>query len=127
MNKVTVTKAQMETIRQCKRFAGTYNLAFITNKDNDFLCWAKPLNKMTIEQIVLAWHGYAEVEPDYVCFDEAVKAGKEGKDITFHWEKSKYKITSQNLIEWGLRNLSVSDHGLLNLVDGKWTIEGDNR
>jgi len=123
MNKVTVTKEQMETIRQCKRFAGTYNLAFITNKDNDFLCWAKPLNKMTIEQIVLAWHGHAEVELEYVCFDEAMRASNEGKKSLFNVRNLTYELYPNHEISktWAAK------YSLLDLFNGKFTIEGDNQ
>ena len=127
MAKVTVTKEQMDTIEKIKANSRT-NLQSVLKFATEGLYSRngfKSMNDMTAEQIVLAWHGYVEVETEFVSFDQAMQAGKKGKDIILHWENDKYRITSQYLIESCLRNLSVCDHGLLDLVDGKFTIEGD--
>lgn len=121
---IKVTRKQMDTINQCKEFQGTYNLKFITDcivKGDDFLTWAQPLNGMTVEQIVLAWHGHVEVEPNFVSFDEAMKARKEGFIVSFHHSAKQviigpFKI---NILKDGMLGHFTLDE----LLDGKWTVE----
>ena len=67
MNKVTVTKAEMKAIelRRDKHHERLNELLMFKQKNdlNDFETGiSRQLNFMSIEQIVLAWHGYAEIE-----------------------------------------------------------------
>ena len=87
MNKVTVTKAEMESI-EIQRDKWNHYLKVVLefkqngnfrNEDN------RSLNEMSVEQIVLAWHGYAEIEPEYVGFDEAMRDLSKGETIYYHY------------------------------------------
>jgi len=119
MNKVTVTKAEMKAV-ELKRDRGI-------SLDNVIKYYfggaGTPLHHMSIEQIVLAWHGYAEVDPEFVSFEEAFRARKEGKKVLFHINGLTYYLCPNKIIEktW------VTRYSLSELVEGIWLIEGGNR
>ena len=126
MNKVTVTKLQMEAIEGCKGNKELLNETFSFARVKPFGGSCVCMNNMTVEQIVLAWHGYAEVEPDFVDFDEAMRALS--KDITIY-----YHYTNTVLGEVINRRLMINFETPLSyfvgiewgdLVKGKFTTEG---
>ena len=125
MNKVTVTKAEMEAIkRQRDKHHERLNELLMFKQKNDFETGiSRQLNFMSIEQIVLAWHGHAEVELEYVGFDEALKAFEDKKKIMLHYPNGK-KDWFSHVLDWQQREVSPSFH---EMVNGKWTIEGDNQ
>lgn len=120
---VKVTSKQMGAINAIRI---TYTLKMVLNvigdKLNNFTDHYKVLNYMTIEQIVLAWHGHAEVEPEFVSFDEAMRAKREGKIVKFHPSDIK---TIQVNSALSLFNTKISSYSLDELFNGKFTIEGD--
>lgn len=64
--------------------------------------------------------------PNYVSFEEAMKAHKEKKTVTYHDEELKYTF------EYGLdpqqfEQLYYDSISLHELVEGKWTIEADTQ
>jgi hypothetical protein len=60
--------------------------------------------------------------PKYVSFEEAIKAYKEGKDITYHHNtESKYTFKHRYFISFN--NLCLDSIGFHELIEGKWTIE----
>ena len=125
MNKVTVTKKEMEAIESVKDNP-VCELKYVLKHARQGLYGAtgKPLNEMSEEQIVLAWHGHAEVEKEYVSFDEAMKAYDKGHLVSFHPKRGS-KITESlgnRLKDGWLGNYSLKD-----LRKGKWSIEGDNQ
>jgi len=128
MNKVTVTKLQMDAIEGCKDNKESLNetLSFARGKVFGGSCVC--INNMTTEQIVLAWHGHADVGPEYVCFDEAMRALS--KDITIYYH---YTITVLGevinkclMINFETPLSYFGDIEWGDLVKGKWSIEGDN-
>ena len=124
MNKVTVTKSQMDAI-EVEKGEGKLSVKNILYHAsiNNFCDESEAINFMSEEQIVLAWHGHAEVEPEYVYFFEAFKARKEGKKVLFHINGFTYELYPNDIIEktWANR-CSLTD-----LVEGKWSIEVDNQ
>jgi len=124
MNKVTVTKSQMEAIER-QKVISDMKLKHVLGhaRDKNFCDESEAINLMSEEQIVLAWHGHAEVEPEYVYFFEAFKARKEGKKVLFHINGFTYELYPNDIIEktWANR-CSLTD-----LVEGKWSIEVDNQ
>lgn len=64
--------------------------------------------------------------PKYVSFEEAVTALKEGKTVYYEGDCNfHHKITPDEFNDFRIGSLSVVENGLSNLIDGKWTIEGD--
>jgi len=123
MNKVTVTKLQMEAIEM--QIAEGENLDDIIEDSRHYNfggLWA-PLNNMSVEQIVLAWHGYAEIEKEYVSFDEAMKAHYDGSLVSFH-PKEGSKITES--LGNRLKDGWLGGYSLKQLRKGNWMIEGGN-
>ena len=123
MNKVMVTKKQMEIINRCKGFVDYDNLKNLLHikKTGEFRGWVHPLNDMSIEQIVLAWHGHIEVSPEYVSFDEAMKAHDGGCLVSYHHGAGS-KITES--LQNRLKDSWLGDYSLKALRKGKWSIEG---
>ena len=123
MNKVTVTKKEMEAIESVKDNP-VCELKYVLKNARQGLYGAagKPLNEMSEEQIVLAWHGYAEIEKEYVSFDEAMKARKEGKKVLFHSNARIYELYPNDTIE----NTWANRFSLTDLVEGEWSIEGED-
>jgi len=118
MNKVTITKSQMEAIEH-QRDCGI-------SLDNVIKYYfggaGTPLHHMSVEQIVLAWHGYVEVSPDYVSFYEAMKASDKGRLVSFHYaEGSKITESFQNR----LKDSWLGGYSLETLRKGKWSIVGE--
>ena len=131
MNKVTVTKVEMNAI-SLVRDSQASDLDFVLNHSRQEMHKGvrEPLNFMSLEQIVLAWHGYAEVEPDFVGFEEAMRALKNGIDTYYHNEYETMRVYAKVAKEHELMHLEVNRVGLLNLVfEGKWSIEreGDKK
>lgn len=135
MNKVTVTKAQMEAIKDqrdyCKRNLNSVIKASV-DENIRFLKRSEPLNNMSLEKIVLAWHGHAEVEPEFINFFEAMKAVSLGKNVDYHYAID--LVVDGRILDKTLKiNLVMkptflnSDTEWRDLVNGKFTIEGDNK
>lgn len=121
---VTVTKEQQEKINDCKRVQGTYpiNKVIEMSLNRDFLNWAETLNDMTPEQIVLAWHGHVEVEPEYVNLEEAIRADVKGDIVHFHPnKKSQLTFNSRE----SLKCSWLSEFSLKELLEGKYTIKDE--
>ena len=124
MNKVTVTKKEMEAIEIQRDKWNHYLKVVLEFKQNGNFRNGinRSLNEMSIEQIVLAWHGYVEVEPDYISFYEAFKVRKGGKKVLFHINGLTYELYPNSIIEKTWAN----KYSLTDLTDGKWSIEGAN-
>ena len=124
MKKVMVTKAEMEAIKRQKDCKVTLNavLIFLKNhKSNQEI--NKPISGMSVEQIVLAWHGYVEVEQEFVSFEEAYKARKEGKRVLFIiGNRRVIFMTNVKLEGCFLGSLTMDE-----LFNGKFIVEGDNQ
>ena len=85
MNKITVTKLQMDAIkRQMDDVGRSLKETLSYSKMKNFCAASEVINIMSEEQIVLAWQGYAEVEKAYVSFDEAMKVYDDGHLVSFH-------------------------------------------
>ena len=125
MNKVTVTRKQMEAVEleKCEGNMSVKNILYHASISN-FCDGSELINFMTTEQIVLAWHGYTEIEKEYVSFDEAMKVYDEGHLVSFHPKRGS-KITGS----FGnkLKDAWLGDYSLDALRNGKWSIEGDNQ
>ena len=129
MNKVTVTKKEMEAIERQKVISDMkLKHALGHAREKNFCGVSEAINLMSEEQIVLAWHGYAEVENEYVSFDEAMKVYDDGHLVSFH-PKEGSKITGKITGSFGnkLKGTWLGDYSLDTLRKGKWSIEGDNR
>ena len=128
MSKITVSKKQMAAVNLIKRDK-LYSLEELINTlvEDGLLIFSNDrsgINNMTTEQIVLAWHGYAEVEPEYVNFDEAMKAHDNGSLVSFH-PKDGSKITVLHQVI--LKSSWLGNYSLRSLREGIWSIEGDNQ
>ena len=111
MNKVTVTKVQLEAVERLRNVFGTsLNDVIKYSIRKNFIGFSEPLYHMSVEQIVLAWHGHAEVELEYVCFDEAVKARREGKRVLLHAINRKVLFrTNERLNSCFIGNLTIDE------------------
>ena len=129
MSEVTVTKLQMDAIEGCKDNKESLNetLSFARGKVFGGSCVC--INNMTTEQIVLAWHGYAKVEPNFVDFEEAMRALSKRGTIYYHYtvpllfEEGDLEKTLK--INFDMKPSyfdSVTTWG--DLVKGKFTTEG---
>ena len=123
MSKVTVTKAQMEVVNITKGEMSLEKVLVISFDKNDrFINKYKILNSMTAEQIVLAWNGRAEVEPEFISFDEAYKARKEGKRVLLLVGNRRVLfMTNVKLEGCFLGSLTMDE-----LFNGKFIVEGAN-
>ena len=79
---------------------------------------------MSVEQIVLAWHGYAEIEKEYASFDEAMKASDEEKIVDFYSKEG--NLIPVN-VRSKLKDIYLSDYSLRDLREGKFIIGDENR
>ena len=125
MSKITVTKLQMDAIER-QKVISDMKLKHVLGhaREKNFCAASEPMNLMSEEQIVLAWHGYAGVENEYVSFDEAMKVYGDGHLVSFH-----PKIGSKINGSFGnkLKDAWLGDYSLDALRNGKWSIEGDNQ
>jgi len=126
MNKVTVTKKEMTAIKVQRDLYVKVLKNVISSliRGGKFHSESAPLNDMSLERIVLAWHGYAEVENEYVSFYEAMKAHDDGSLVSFH-PKEGSKITG--MLRCKLKENWFGNYTLNELRNGKWSIEGGNR
>jgi len=125
MKKVMVTKAEMEAIERQRDNGVTLNavLIFLKNhKSNQEI--NKQISSMSVEQIVLAWHGYAEIEKEYASFDEAMKASDEGKIVDFYSKEG--NLIPVN-VRSKLKDIYLSDYSLRDLREGRFIIGDENR
>ena len=123
MSKITVTKLQMDAIER-QKVISDMKLKHVLGhaREKNFCAASEPINFMSEEQIVLAWHGHVEVEPEYVYFFEAFKARKEGKKVLFHSNARIYELYPNDTIE----NTWANRFSLTDLVEGEWSIEGED-
>ena len=128
MNKVTVTREQMEVVKIIKAASSLKTaLSSKVDKNDRFVNKYKIFNEMSIEQIVLAWHGYAEIEKEYVSFDEAMKALKDEENtVHFYFADDVIEIWNERQVNDSMQNNSSVEIYWRDLVNGKWSIEGDN-
>lgn len=59
-----------------------------------------------------------KIEPEYVSFEEAMKAIKKGKEVAFHNGYDKIRIGIKGSMGW------TRDYTWKSLIEGKWAIEG---
>jgi len=125
MNKITVTKLQMEAIKR-QKVISDMKLKHVLGhaREKNFCGVSEAINLMSEEQIVLAWHGYAEVENEYFSFDEAMKAYDKGHLVSFHPKRGS-KITVS--FRERLKDVWLGDYSLNDLRKGEWSIEGENQ
>ncbi|OLN21424.1 hypothetical protein BTO30_15010 [Domibacillus antri] len=84
--------------------------------DNDQMV---DLNKRTVME---RW----QILPNYVSFEVAMEALKEGNDVTFHPEgQPKKKITPPQFILLRMECIEIGKYSLSNLINGKWSIVED--
>ena len=126
MNKVTVTKLQMEAIK-IQKVISDMKLKHVLGhaREKNFCGVSEAINLMSEEQIVLAWHGYAEVENEYVSFDEAMKAHDDGSLVSFHPKRGS-KITVTESLGKRLKDAWLGNYSLNDLRKGEWSIEVGN-
>ena len=124
MNKVTVTKKEMEAIERQKVMSDMkLKHALGHAREKNFCGASEAINLMSEEQIVLAWHGHAEVEPEYVGFEEAVKARREGKRVLLHAIDRKVLFrTSVRLDSGFIGTLTINE-----LISSKYEIVKDDK
>ena len=120
MSIVEITHEQMEAIKD-QRDHFEQHLSSVLRKLGDrnckFVDKSEPINNMSVEQIVMAWHGHVEISPNYVSFDEAMKALKEGKSVKFN---NNNWFNSANDLEDG--NISLYTDWS-ELLEGEWQIK----
>jgi len=122
---IKVTKKEMEAIeRQREVIKNDLSTTLSFSKMNIFCGVSEAINLMSEEQIVLAWHGHAEVEPEYVSFDEAMKAHDDGSLVSFHPREGS-KITES--LGKRLKDAWLGNYSLKQLRKGNWSIEGGNQ
>lgn len=121
---IKVTREQMGAIEKAKSDGCVLNLIVTAAKVNTFVSHLKPLNGLGAEQIVLAWHGHVEIEPQFVSFDEAMRASEKGKLVDFHSKQGNAVPVSTKA---RLKEIYLSDYSLRELREGNFTIEGGNR
>ena len=124
MNKVTVTKLQMEAIKRQRDAIGeSLKTVLACVRAKNFYGGCESINCMSEEQIVLAWHGYAEAEKEYVSFYEAMKAYDDGSLVSFR-PKIGTKLTVS--FRERLKDVWLGDYSLNDLRKGEWSIEVGN-
>jgi len=128
MNKVTVTELQMNAIKRLRDDIGkSLENVIAYARGNNFCGSSELINLMSTEQIVLAWHGHVEVEKEYVSFDEAMKALKDEKNtVHFHFADDVIEIWNERQVNDSMQNNSSVEIYWRDLVNGKWSIKGDN-
>ena len=129
MNKVTVTKKEMEAIERQKVMSDMkLKYALGHAREKNFCAASESINSMSEEQIVLAWHGHIEVSPEYVSFDEAMKALKDEENtVHFYFADDVIEIWNERQVNDSMQNNSSVEIYWRDLVNGKWSIEGDNQ
>lgn len=124
MVKVTVTKKEMLAIEYQRDLHAKNLNSLLNNLINGarYHSESAPINDMTAEKIVLAWHGHVEVEQEYVSFDEAMKARKKGFRVSFHYSVKQVIIGpfKTNILKESMLGYFMLDE----LLEGKWTIGG---
>ena len=101
-------------------------------RDNDGIWWydkpsgiKKSYMTLLSRNLDYKW----SILPNYVSFEEAKKALKEGKTVHCHpnWnEKLSYEINPIDAENAALRYLQIKEEGLMGIVfESKWTIEED--
>ncbi|WP_077317593.1 hypothetical protein [Virgibacillus proomii] len=77
------------------------------------------LDRLTSSLINSKWR----ILPNYVSFNEAMKALKDGNRVAFHSDGKRYYVepTESEIFRISSRNIGV--FSLLDLYNGKWTIE----
>lgn len=134
MSNITVTHEQQRVINLIKEKPTAILNAVIDSasngtyaKDNVVPSYVRTLDGLSAEQIVLAWHGYAKVEPQYVSFDEAMNAHSKGKPVNLKVSRGLNFCFGGERSDDSLFN-SMAAHRvtLKHMIEGKWTIEGDN-
>lgn len=104
-----------------KKYGPSYCHVF-KNQDGD-IRWCKKDGSLPSSS-PLELHGHVimwkwRILPNYVSFEEAIKALKNNKKIIFHTFNTKFVFELDSFVE-GLECFSWID-----LIEGKWTIEGD--
>jgi len=127
MSKITVSKQQMEEVMKYKGIRGlSLNDMLYHAVSKNFCGGSKIINGMTLEQIVLSWHGYAEVEQEFVSFEVAMKARKNGKQVVYHSHVPGLLILVNPHNDMLILKLEkLGKYTLDELLEGKWTIEGE--
>ena len=130
MDKVTVTKEQMEAVRLIKedKVCNLKNIiSIISRRGIDYTGSVRShANSMTLEQIILAWHGHVEIKPDikYVQMGEAMVASDEGYTVHFHSEVGDVKrVAPCEAFGVSIGETEINDETLMDLLRGKWSIE----
>ena len=124
MSKITVSKKQMEEVMKYKGIRGLSLSDMLYHAGSKNFCGgSKIINGMTLEKIVLAWHGYAEIEKEYATFDEAMKAHDNGDLVSFHHDGNS-KITESH--QRKLKDSWLGNFSLDEFRKGKWSIKGGN-
>lgn len=59
---IIVKKWMIDIIDECKKSEQFDELVYILRRKEHFKGWAYPLNDMTVEEIVLVWHGHVKAE-----------------------------------------------------------------
>ena len=133
MSKVTVTKAEMNAVKEQRdRYKRNLNevikIALGKSAEYGKFCeGSEPLNYMSTEQIVLAWHSHVEVIPNikYVQMGEAMVASDKGETVYFHSEYGDVKrIKPTEAINVSIADMEINNETLMDLLRGKWSIEG---
>lgn len=123
---IRVTREQMKGIDNLKSIG--ISLFQILKRDeilpNGYLKFdMRKINKLTDDEIASVWLGIAEIEPEYVSFDEAMMASEKGKLVDFHSKQGNAVPVSTKA---RLKEIYLSDYSLRELREGKFTIGRDN-
>lgn len=67
------------------------------------------------------------IQPNYVSFEEAMKALKEGKEVDLHIKGHVDMFINKTLYDKPIEELMVSGYSFKELIEGKWSIGNDNQ
>ena len=70
--------------------------------------------------------GKWRILPNYVSFEEAMKALKEGENVYFHNSRNESRdkvLVTSGIFEREMESFAISEYSLRELIEGKWSIE----
>jgi len=127
VGKVTVTYEQMAAIEEQRdRYKRHLNevIKIVLGESEGYVKFcegSEPLNYMSVEQIVLAWHNCVETLPKDVLFSEVIQLITEGKNVSFHFNDKVINFSDKLLIS------AIAEHvyniKFVDLINGKWSIQ----
>jgi hypothetical protein len=127
--RIKVTKKQVRAVElQKKEWRNDLKTILLMKENgvlfhNEFECF----NHMSDGEIALCWIGHVDVEPEYVSFEEAIKALKDGKKVAFQIQNDAPVVIDRDVpvirILDDFNGCSIEDIWM----HVKWTIEEEER